>query len=119
MIVAGVGFSSDASAEDIVAVVRAAGGTAQVLAAPDFKETAELHAAAAAMALPLVLIGRAALEAVQAQCATFSERAEAAVGLASVAEACALAGAGAQSRLLAARISKGRATCALAEGFSS
>jgi len=117
MIVAGVGFSTGALAEDIVAVVQAASVAAQVLAAPDFKDGAALHAAAEALALPLVLITRAALEAVQPRCTTRSAVAETAVGLASVAEACALAGAGPNSRLLVTRISHERATCAVAEGF--
>jgi cobalt-precorrin 5A hydrolase len=122
MIVAGVGFSSEVLHEDILFLVRkvsrTAGVTAQALAAPDFKDGAELRAAAAALELPLLLLDRAALEAAQPRCATHSALAEAAVGLASVAEACALAGAGPYSRLLVARISQGSATCALAEDMS-
>ncbi len=116
MIVAGVGFSSAALAEDIAAVVRAAGFAPQVLAAPEFKDGAALREAAAMLDLPLQLIGRVALEAAQARCATFSAAAEAAVGLGSVAEASALAAAGPDGRLLVTRNSHGRATCALAEG---
>jgi cobalt-precorrin 5A hydrolase len=119
MIVAGVGFSSGVSAADIVALVQhaetMAGMAAQILAAPDFKaEVAELHEAAERLKLPLVLCDRAALAQAQPRCATRSEVAETAVGLASVAEACALAGAGADSRLVVPRISWGKATCALA-----
>lgn len=122
MIVAGVGFSSRVSHEDILILVRevsrTAGVAAQALAAPDFKDGAELRAAAAILDLPLLLLDRAALEAAQPRCATRSALAEAEVGLASVAEACALAGAGEQSRLLVARISQCSVTCALAEGLS-
>jgi cobalt-precorrin 5A hydrolase len=119
MIVAGVGFSSGVLARDIVALVRRASCegqvSAQVLAAPDFKaDTAELREAAACLGLPLVFCGRAALAQAQSRCTTRSEIAETAVGLASVAEACALAGAGVDSRLLVARIAQGKATCALA-----
>lgn len=118
MIVAGVGFSSLVAAEDLMGLVRRAehqaGCAAEALAAPDFKDCAALRAAAAALNLPLILPGRAALAAVQPLCATHSGSAEAAVGLASVAEACALAAAGAKSRLLVPRISQGSATCALA-----
>jgi cobalt-precorrin 5A hydrolase len=119
MIVAGVGFSSGFLAEDIVALVRRAqreaGETAQALAAPDFKaDAAALREAAECLKLPLMFFDRVALERVQPCCATRSNLAETAVGLASVAEACALAGAGADSRLLVARISQGKATCALA-----
>ncbi|WP_284255855.1 cobalamin biosynthesis protein [Acidocella aquatica] len=118
MIAAGVGFSSGALAEEIEVLVRLterrAGQNAEVLAAPDFKDCAPLRAAAAALRLPLILLGRVALEAAQPHCATHSDLAGAAVGLASVAEACALAAAGAKSRLLVARLAQGRATCALA-----
>jgi cobalt-precorrin 5A hydrolase len=119
MIVAGVGFSSGVLAEDILALVRdverAAGVAAQVLAAPDFKADAEaLGQAAERLELPLVFCDRAALEQAQARCETHSEIAESAVGLASVAEACALAAAGVDSRLLVPRMSRGKTTCALA-----
>jgi len=119
MIVAGVGFSSGVLAEDILALVRdverAAGMAAQVLAAPDFKADADvLREAAERLELPVVFCERAALEQVQSRCVTRSEIAEASVGLASIAEACALAGAGADSRLLVPRMSRGKATCALA-----
>jgi cobalt-precorrin 5A hydrolase len=122
MIVAGVGFSSGVVAADIVALVgkasRAAGRKAEALAAPTFKDGAQLRAAASALALPLILLDRVALERVQPRCATPSAVAEAAVGLASIAEACALAGAGPESVLLTARIAHGRATCALAGALS-
>ena len=119
MIVAGLGFSSGVLAEDIVALVRdverAAGKAAQVLAAPDFKaDVAALHEAAERLELPLVCCARAALEQAQPRCVTRSEIAEATKGLASIAEACALAAAGAESRLLVPRMSRSKATCALA-----
>ena len=117
--VAGVGFSSGVLAEDIVALVRRvereAGAVAQVLAAPDFKvDAAALREAAERLELPLVFYDWATLEQAQSRCLTRSDIAETAVGLASVAEACALAGAGAESRLLVPRISRGKATCAFA-----
>lgn len=119
MIVAGVGFSSGAAAEEIVALVqraqREAGHVAQALAAPDFKgDAAVLHEAAQFLRLPLLLVDRAALEAAQNRCATRSPVAARKLGLASVAEACALAGAGAESRLLVARLTDQKTTCALA-----
>lgn len=119
MIAAGIGFSSGAAAADIVALVRhaetMAGIAAQILAAPDFKAGAiELQDAAECLELPLIFCEHAALEQAQPRCVTRSGIAEDAVGLASVAEACALVGAGADSRLVVPRISRGKATCALA-----
>jgi cobalt-precorrin 5A hydrolase len=119
MIVAGIGFSSGASAAEIVALVRRAetlaGRPAEALAAPDFKtDAACLREAAQALGLPLRLLDREILAAEQKNCLTPSLMAAQVVGLASVAEACALAGAGENSHLLVARLTQGKATCALA-----
>ncbi|HVE22780.1 MAG TPA: cobalamin biosynthesis protein [Acidocella sp.] len=119
MIVAGVGFSSGAAAAEIVALVRRAeslaGHAAEILAAPDFKEDAAcLREAVQTLGLPLRLVDRAALAAAQENCPTQSEVAAQVVGLGSVAEACALAGAGEKSHLLVARLTQGNVTCALA-----
>lgn len=121
MIVAGVGFRSGCPASEIVDLVRRAqalaGRLADALAAPAFKSGEPgLRAAAEVLALPLVLVERAALDAVQPRCLTRSVAAQAAVGLASVAEACALAAAGTAGRLLSPRIASAKATCALAAG---
>jgi len=119
MIVAGIGFSSGASAAEIVALVRRAeslaGHAAEALAVPDFKEDAAcLREAAHVLGLPLRLLDRERLAAVQKYCPTQSKVAAQEVGLASVAEACALAGAGGNSHLLVARLTQGKVTCALA-----
>jgi cobalt-precorrin 5A hydrolase len=119
MIVAGIGFSSGASAEGIAALVRraeeAAGRPAELLAAPDFKGDAPvLHEAAQALRLPLRLLDRETLAAAQARCATHSPVAAKQLGLASVAEACALVAAGEDSHLLVARLAQGNVTCAIA-----
>jgi cobalt-precorrin 5A hydrolase len=119
MIVAGIGFSSSASAAEITALVRraegAAGRPAELLAAPDFKEDAAiLHEAAETLRLPLRLLDREVLEATQERCPTQSPVAAKKFGLASVAEACALAGAGEKSHLLVARLTQGHVTCAIA-----
>jgi cobalamin biosynthesis protein CbiG len=119
MIVAGIGFSSGASAEEIVALVRRAEGEAgrkaEALAAPAFKgDAAALHEAAQALRLPLRLLDRETLVAAQERCPTLSPVAERLLGLASVAEACALASAGEASHLLVARLTQGKVTCALA-----
>jgi cobalt-precorrin 5A hydrolase len=119
VIVAGIGFSSGASAAEIAALVRraeeAAGRKAEFLAAPDFKgDAGALHEAAQALRLPLRLLDRAMLAAAQARCSTHSSVAEKKVGLASVAEACALVAAGESSHLLVARLAQGNVTCAIA-----
>ena len=118
MIIAGLGFATLVSPENLTALVRRAqhelGQAAEALAAPDFKQHASLRAAAHALGLPVLFIPRPALALAQPRCQTFSTRASTATGLASIAEACALAAAGAQSHLLLPRITQGRASCALA-----
>ena len=115
MIVAGIGCRRGCAAADVVAAVRmaeaVAGCEVALLAAPDFKRAEPgLHEAAAALGLPLRFVERSRLEAVQPDCPTRSGMALAAVGLASVAEAAALA----FGPLILPRIVRGGATCALA-----
>jgi cobalamin biosynthesis protein CbiG len=62
----------------------------------------------------LLLVERDALIAAQAACVTRSECAERTLGVAAVAEGCALAAAGQGARLVLPRIASARATCALA-----
>ena len=119
MIVAGIGFSSGATAAEIVALVRRAEGAAgrpvEILAAPAFKGDAKaLRDAAELLRLPLRLLDRAALAAEQKRCPTYSPVAAAQLGLASIAEACALACAGAKKHLLVARLTQRNVTCAIA-----
>ncbi len=112
MIVAGIGCRRCCPASDIIALVHQAGG-ADALAAPAWKQDEPgLLEAADRLGLPLSFVDDAALAAVQAQCPTQSAVVARAVGVASVAEAAALAGGGA---LVLARISGGMATLALAE----
>ena len=118
-IVAGLGLRPQATEDAILALLAAAasesGHRPTLLAAPAFRQDAPgLHRAAAALALPLRLLDHAALLAVQPLCPTRSAAAERATGLASVAEACALAAAGPGARLLLPRRGAGAATCALA-----
>jgi cobalt-precorrin 5A hydrolase len=116
MIVAGIGCRRLCPADEIVALVRHAGNLAtpaETLAAPAFKrDEAGLLEAARLLGLPLVFIEAAALQAAQQHCVTQSSAAERATGMASVAEAAALAQGGA---LLLPRIASARATCAIAE----
>ena len=111
MIVAGIGCRRSCPAEEIVDLVRRAGG-ADLLAAPTWKGSeAGLLAAARALALPLRLVDDAALAAVQARCPTRSAVAQRVTGHASIAEAAALAGGGV---LIRPRLASARATCAIA-----
>ncbi len=117
MIVAGIGFRQACDVADIVDIVRAAakrsGHAPSRLAAPWFKDSTALREAAEILRLPLLLLERDAMEAAQSRCLTRSFAAERAVGLASVAEAAALAGAGAEATLLLPRMSARGVTCAL------
>jgi len=120
MIVAGVGCRKGASADDIGAVIgaalaRAGFGTQalDLIALPELKRD-EQGVATAALGVPLVLIAEADLKAAGARAETRSERVLALTGIASVAEAAALAGGGPTARLILPRIAVGSATCALA-----
>lgn len=119
VIAAGIGCRRNCPAEPIVALVRLAGERAgcvpSCLAVPSFRaEAPAVRDAATRLGLPLVAVDRAALTAVQADCPTRSPRAERETGLASVAEAAALATAGPGATLILPRIGNASATCALA-----
>jgi cobalt-precorrin 5A hydrolase len=119
MIVAGIGCRTRVSAEAILALLHevAAAGMPDALAVPTFRQDEPgIAAAAASFGLPVLWVDRAALKGEQGRCLTRSARAEAEVGLASVAEAAALSAAGPGSRLLMPRIAGGGVTCAVAEG---
>jgi cobalt-precorrin 5A hydrolase len=75
---------------------------------------AELAAAAALLGMPLVFLPRAALAAATPRLLTTSAAAQRRFGLPSVAEAAALAGAGASGRLLGPRKIGVGTTCAIA-----
>ncbi|MBW4022800.1 MAG: cobalamin biosynthesis protein [Proteobacteria bacterium] len=118
MIFAGIGCRTGVPADAVVALVREAlPGGAAALAVPEFRrDEPGIADAATALGLPILWIDRAALKGEQGRCLTRSARAEAEVGLGSVAEAAALAAAGPGSRLILPRIALGGVTCALAEG---
>jgi cobalt-precorrin 5A hydrolase len=121
-LIAGVGCRRDCPAETIVAVVRFACGdrTVHALACPAWKAAAiGVRTAAERLGIALLAVERDALAAVQDRCVTRSAHAEAAVGIASVAEGCALAAGGAGARLLVPRVTGNGATCAIAEAPSS
>lgn len=123
MIVAGIGCRSGCGADEIVALIGEAVKAAGIancrftaLAAPAFKrdETGPREAAER-LGLPLLLIEDDAMRDAEPRCVTRSDTAREATGFSSVAEAAALAAAGAGGRLVAPRIASASATCALAE----
>lgn len=121
MIVAGVGFSSAATNPDIVDIICRAqsqsGARAQWIAVPASKVGhTGLLAAVDHLALKLIVIDPAQMQAVQARCPTKSLRAAQATGFSSIAEACALAALDAEASLILPRITNARAACALASG---
>ena len=119
MIVAGIGCRTEVTAEAILALLRAASrnGRPDALAVPAFRRNEPGVAEAAnRLNIPILWVERYALKGEQGRCLTHSARAEAEVGLSCIAEAAALSGAGAGSRLVLPRIAGGGVTCALAEG---
>ena len=116
MIVAGIGCRRGCPADDIFSIVRAAEQRADcrvdALAAPAFKRAeAGLLAAAQSLGVAINFVDAAELDAVQDRCPTQSAAARH-VGVASVAEASAIAASG--GALILPRIANRRATCALA-----
>lgn len=121
---AGIGCRGGCSGEEIAGLVRAlfdeaaldhASRASILIAAPERKRAEPgVTEAAATLGLALRFIPDADLAAAQDRTVTRSARVEAAVGIASVAEAAALAAVGPDSRLLVPRRSTSRATAALA-----
>ncbi len=124
MIVVGIGCRRGSPTARIAGAVGEALKTAGIpvdgvdaLAAPEFKaDEAGIAGAAAAFDLPLRLIDRSRLDAVQPLCATRSPTAENATGLAAISEAAALAAAGRNASLVLPRIARDGVTCAVARG---
>jgi cobalt-precorrin 5A hydrolase len=122
MIVAGVGCRRGAPAPDIEAVIRAAIARAGIASdavtsiATIAAKRGEpgIHAAAAKLGVGVILVSQADLQAASERAETRSARVLALVGVASVAEAAALAAAGPSARLIGPRLVIGAATCALA-----
>jgi cobalt-precorrin 5A hydrolase len=122
MIVAGIGCRRGTPAAAIAAVIDAAlarAGMAKdaldIIAAPAAKgDEPGITATASALGVALVLVPSSELETAGDRAVTRSQRVVALMGVPSVAEAAALAAAGATARLLVSRIAIGPATCALA-----
>lgn len=124
MIVVGIGCRRDSPAARIAGAVRQALAKARMpvdrvdaLATPEFKanETGILEASVE-MGLPLSLVERSRMDAVQVLCATRSETVELATGLGAVSEAAAIAAAGRNAVLLLPRFAYEGVTCAVARG---
>ncbi len=120
LVIAGIGCRRNCAAEDIEAALglacAAAGRRAGSLAVPDFKaQEPGVRQAAMRLGLTLLVIDAAALIDAQPRCPTRSAAAARAVGVASVAEGCALAACGPGGRLVLPRLVQGGASCALAE----
>jgi cobalt-precorrin 5A hydrolase len=122
----GVGCRRGADAQAIVALVRRALERCEESAKPKSlfamagKETqVALYEAAAALGLPLVFLPREKLIARSDEAVTRSERVIALFGVPSVAETAALAGAGANAKLVVPRMAAGGVTCAIARAEES
>ncbi len=121
-LVAGIGLRPGTGASDILACLDAALASAGLsgAATPLFATLAGrageagLVAAATERKAEIVAIPDEALRGFEAACATRSTRIASLYGVGSVAEAAALAGAGAQGELVQARVAHARVTCALA-----
>ncbi|WP_082503920.1 cobalamin biosynthesis protein [Methylobacterium sp. Leaf117] len=121
-LIAGIGFRRATPADEILALVAracdAAGvplaRVARLATAADRAGEPPIRSVADALGRPLDAIPSEAMIAVDAQVSTRSPRIEASRRVGSVAEAAALAGAGAGATLVVRRIASAGATCALA-----
>lgn len=118
---AGIGARRGVAAQDIVDLVRqvatAQGAPLDALTLCTLESKADeagFHDAARALGAPLVFLPLEALKARKGAAPTHSPRVQAMFGVGSVAEAAALVGAGAGSRLLAPRVATPFAACAIA-----
>jgi len=120
VIAIGVGCRKGCKADAIEAVARQAladvrGEPVGVFTLADKRDEAGLAEAARRLGLGLTFLPRDALHEREGEVLTRSEAAARAFGVASVAEAAALAGAGPGSVLIVPRIAADGATCAVAE----
>ena len=124
MIAVGIGCRRDspaarigAAVEETLAQTGLSAKQIDALAVPAFKaDEPGIVRAAEELGLPVKLVHRSELDAVQPLCPTRSRAAEERTGLAAVSEAAALAAAGRNARLLLPRISRNGVTCAVARG---
>ncbi len=113
------GIAKESFVEMIQRVLSQIGDAAEVIelfTIEDKHDEAGLLAAVADLRLPIRFLSRAALQSVEASVMTPSRKAETALGVASVSEAAALAGAGRDGVLVMSRIASEGVTCAVARG---
>lgn len=124
MIVAGFGCRKSANADDLEAALLAAIKAADIdisaicgfATANDKAQEAGLKELSQRHALPILAIDIQKLQSAATHTITKSPAVMAAKGVPSIAETAALAAAGPASRLLAQRVTRGAAACALAIG---
>jgi cobalt-precorrin 5A hydrolase len=123
MIAIGIGCRRGVRKDAISALVREvfasatlANESVELFSVEDKQDETGLIEAAADLRLPLRFLSRAALRDVEAAVVTPSHYAESALGVASVSEAAALAGAGRDARLVVPRVTGDGVTCAIARG---
>ena len=123
MIAFGLGCRRGAAKDAILEIVRRAlsrTGTDDeeiaLFSVEDKRDETGLIEAAADLHMPLSFLPRAALRDVETLIVTPSHHAEAVLGLASVSEAAALAGAGRGATLILPRVTGDGVTCAVARG---
>jgi len=122
VICAGFGFASSASVIDLaeaLAEAQALAGVAHLDALAiraAMSDPSPAQALARHLAVPLMMVPATSLAAMADLCQTRSRVSLDHTGLPSVAEAAALAGAGAGARLIQPRLVRGVVTCALAGG---
>jgi cobalt-precorrin 5A hydrolase len=123
MIAIGIGCRRGIAKESFVEMIQQAlsriGDAAEVIelfTIEDKHDEAGLLAAAVDLHLPIRFLSRTALQSVEASIVTPSRKAETTLGVASVSEAAALAGAGGGAVLVMPRIAGQGVTCAAARG---
>jgi cobalt-precorrin 5A hydrolase len=116
MIAVGIGCRAGASVEAIVAAIRHACAAEASLHAPEkLRGHAALAEAAARLGWPLHWHSAEALRAAAPRVVSHSPRVQQIVGVGSVAEAAALAGAGEGAELVTPKFSRDGVSCAVAE----
>ncbi|MFT9295430.1 MAG: cobalamin biosynthesis protein [Acetobacter orientalis] len=121
-VIVGFGWRSGASSATALALLRTVMGHYAVqkldmLALPDFKQHDRVaQELTLRCGIGVVWVTKQSMAVVQPLCLTYSASVAQKVGVASVAEACALVAAGAGGRLYGPRMVQGGVTCALAQG---
>ena len=127
MIVAGIGCGRGTSSEDIVSLIVAAlsnfgiapGNLTAIATESSKADERGVAGAARSLSIPVLRCPVADLGRVADRVLTRSMRVQAIKGVPSIAEASALVAAGANARLLGARVAANRITCAIAIGEGS